>query len=318
MDFRRFLMNYKRNKLKTPLLLLGILFIYITLFIMAPTLTSYASTDQQEAQQQTSQPDMVYDYANLFSPDEISELEDLSRTKGQEGQVNIVFITTYDLDGKTRKEYIEDLYDNSAFGQNGEYSDTALILLNMDPADRGVEIQGYGMAEHYLHNDRIEHMLDDIVPLLSDEDYFLAMEEFANQVAYYMNEDKGVNTNPVYGDETSGSYYGEASVDGESDYYGEESFLDNILVRIIISLVIGGVAVGIMAYNSSGKVSTNNNTYLDQGNSRLVARRDRYIRTSTTRVKKPKENSSNSGGRSSGGGGRSSGGSSHSGGGRGF
>jgi uncharacterized protein len=81
-------------------------------------------------------------------------------------------------------------------------------------------------------------------------------------------------------------------------------------------MVIGAIAVGIMAYGSGGRVTVNNRTYMDGKNSKVVASRDDYIRTVTTRVRRPSNN--NGGGRSSGGGGISSGGSSHSGGGRGF
>lgn len=290
------------------LIFIAIIFsFFITSFSPNFTLISYASPSMQK----------VYDYADLFTPEEVDNLEAISLEQGELGKVDIVFITVDTLNNKSRKEFLEDFYDEHGFGYDQEYGDTALILLNMDPNDRGVEIQGYGMAEHYVHNDRIEHILDDIVPLLSDGDYFKAMEEFALQVAYYMNEEKGVNTNPVYGDETSGNYYGEASYDGPSDYYGEESFFESIIFRIIISVIIGAVSVIIMAYNSSGKVTTTNRTYLDHHNSRVVAHHDLYVRTHTSRVRKPKQESS-SGGRSSGGGGISSGGHSHSGGGRSF
>ena len=289
------------------LLLVIVFSLLISPFTSNLTTTIYAHPSMQK----------VYDFANLFTQEEIEKLEAISLEQGEVGKVDIVFITTNSLDDKTRKSYLEDFYDEHGFGYDKEYGDTALILLNMDPDDRGVEIQGYGMAEHYVHNDRIEHILDDIVPLLSDGDYFDAMEEFAHQVAYYMNQDKGVNTNPIYGDETSGNYYGEASYDGPSDYYGQENFLDSIIFRLIISLIIGTVAVIIMAYNSSGKTSTTSRTYLDHENSRVVAHHDLYVRTHTTRVRKPQQNT-NSGGRSSGGGGISSGGHSHSGGGRSF
>lgn len=302
-------MEIKNMKFKTPVLfsLAIMLSLLIITAITGLTLTSYVSAFQQK----------VYDYAELFTDDEIAELETISLEQGEAGKVDIVFITTFNLNGQTRREYLEDFYDDYGFGYDKEYGDTALVLLNMDPDDRGVEIQGYGIAKHYIHNDRIEHILDDIVPLLGSGNYFSAMEEFAYQVAYYMNEEKGVNTNPTYGDETSGNYHGESSYEGPSDYYKEESFFESILFRAIISLVIGGVVVAIMAYHSSGKITTTNRTYLDHNNSKVVANQDLYVRTHTTRVRKPQQQS-NSGGRSSGGGGISSGGHSHSGGGRSF
>lgn len=259
----------------------------------------------------------VYDYYDLFSDQEIEKLEEVSKEYGEEGKVDIVIITTDDLSGKSRQQYLDDFYDEYGFGYEEEFGTAALLLLNMDPSDRGVEIQGYGDAEHYIHNDRIEHILDDIVPMLSDGEYYEAMEEYVKQVAYYMNEEKGVNTSPVIGEKGSGNYYGEASYDGPSNYYGEEHILNNVFVQLGIALVIGAIAVGIMAYHSSGRVTVTSRTYLDEQNSRVIASRDDYIRTTTTRVRKP-SNDNGGGGRSSGGGGISSGGHSHSGGGRGF
>ncbi|MDF2609948.1 MAG: beta-propeller protein methanol dehydrogenase [Lachnospiraceae bacterium] len=261
----------------------------------------------------------VYDFYGLFTQEEVEELEAIAKEYGDEGQVDIVMITEDTLDGKTRKTYLGDFYDEYGFGYNQTFGDAVLILVNMDPNDRGVEIQGYGDAQYYIHNDRIEYMLDNIVSLLSDGAYFDAMEEFAKQSAYYMNEEKGVNTSPVIEAEGSGNYYGEASYDGPSNYYGEENVLENPLLLLGISALIGAVAVGIMAYQSGGRVTVNSRTYMDGKNSGIVANRDDYIRTVTTRIRKPSNNNRGGGmGRSSGGGGISSGGHSHSGGGRSF
>lgn len=291
------------------------IFFFLLLITLISTLgntTVFAAPEDQK----------VYDYYGLFSDKEVENLEELSSEYGEKGKVDIVIVTTDNLSGKSRQEYLEDFYDEHGLGYEEEFGTATLLLLNMDPDDRGVEIQGYGDAEHYIHNDRIEHILDGIVPMLKDGEYYKAMKEYMKQVAYYMNEEKGVNTSPVVGEKGSGHYYGEASVNGPSNYYEdkEESILSNMLVKIGISLVIGAVAVGIMAYHSGGRVTVTSRTYLDERNSRVIASRDDYIRTATTRVRKPTNNNNSSGGgiRSSGGGGISSGGHSHSGGGRGF
>ncbi len=263
----------------------------------------------------------VYDFYGLFSEEEVTDLEAVCEKYGEEGKIDIVMITD-DLNGGSRKKYLEDFYDEYGFGYNQEFGDTAMILINMDSNDRGVEIQGYGSAEYYIHNDRIEYMLDDIVKLLQDGDYYGAMEEFAVQAAYYMNEEKGVNTSPATGDAGSGNYYGESGYDGPSDYYGSAGTSGDRLFyktsfQILIAVIIGAVTVGIMAVNSGGRITVHNKTYLDEQHSGVVARRDDYIRTSTTKVKRPSNNNHGSG-RSSGGGGISSRGHSHSGGGRSF
>lgn len=287
------------------------LLFFTVLFVLSTfsTLTAFAAPEDQK----------VYDNYGLFTETEVTDLENDFREYGEEGQVDIVVVTTDDLEGKTRKQYLEDFYDQYGFGYNQDFGDAVLILINMNSDDRGVEIQGYGDAELYVNNDRIEYILDDIVPLLSNAEYYNAMVEFAKQVSYYMDEENGVNASPTYGVEGSGDYYGEASYDGPSDYYGQEKVTDifyNPLFQIGLSLVIGAVVVLIMALQSGGKVTVHNRTYLDDQHSGVVANRDDYIRTTVTRVKKPSNN--DGGGRSSGGGGVSSGGSSHSGGGRGF
>ncbi|MNC75575.1 hypothetical protein D3C75_1271320 [compost metagenome] len=76
-------------------------------------------------------------------------------------------------------------------------------------------------------------------------------------------------------------------------------------------MVIGGIVVGIMAYNSGGRVTVNRATYEDSGASSVVDRGDRYIRTTVTKTKIEKNN--NNGGGGGGGGGTTRGGHSHSG-----
>lgn len=259
----------------------------------------------------------VYDYYELFSEDEITDLEDVCAQYGEDGKVDIVIVTD-DLNGESTKKYLEDFYDEHGFGYNQEFGDAAMILVNMYEADRNVTIQGYGKAEYYLNNDRIEYILDDVTEFLKNGEYYNAMEEFAKQSAYYMNESKGVNTSPATGEAGSGNYYGESGYSGPSDYYGEkeDNIFYNTFFQLGIAVIIGAVTVGIMAAGSGGRVTVSNRTYLDEGNSGVTASRDDYIRTTTTRVKKPDNN--NGGGRSSGGGGISSGGHSHSGGSRGF
>lgn len=303
-QFKHKITNISYNGILTFLLIVS----FLISFMINSGIASAAPEDQK-----------VYDYYGLFTQEEVAGLEEIAEEYGEDGQVDIVMITEDSLGGKSRKDYLGDFYDANGFGYSESFGTAVLILVNMDPNDRGVEIQGYGDAQYYIHNDRIEYMLDGIVPLLTNGEYFEAMEEFAKQSAYYMKEEKGVNTSPSVGAEGSGNYYGEASYDGPSNYYGEESIFENIFLQLGISAVIGAVVVGIMAYGSGGRVTVNNRTYMDGKNSRIVGSRDDYIRTVTTRVRKPTNNNRGGGiGRSSGGGGISAGGHSHSGGGRSF
>ena len=84
---------------------------------------------------------------------------------------------------------------------------------------------------------------------------------------------------------------------------------DNIFLKIwfqlLISVIIGGIIIGVMIYHSGGKMTASGQTYLDREHSSLVRRHDHYIRTHTTRTKRQTDSDSSS----SGGGGSSSGGS---------
>lgn len=289
-----------------------------------------AASDAQTETGTESQKQYLFDNYGLFTEEESATLKAACIEYSEEAKADIIMITTATLDGKTAQKYMEDFYDEMGFGYDKEYGDTVMLLVNMEENNRWVEIQGYGQAEYYVNNDRIEYMLDDISEILKNGEYKDAFIEFAKQSAYYMNESKGVKETPASGNtgssgstgsngSTGSGNYGESSYNGPSNYYGEkeENPLYNTVVQLVIALVIGGISVGVMAANSGGRMTAQGRTYLDEGRSGLTDHRDEYLRTTTTRVKKP-TNNDNSGGRSSGGGGVSSGGHSHSGGGRSF
>lgn len=259
----------------------------------------------------------IYDDANLLTEKEIKKLEKSASKVEKALDMSIVILLVDTTGADTGKHYAENFYDDAYDVYQAIKKDTAILLVNMDPNDRNVIIQGYGNCEFYLNNTRIEYMLDDIVPALKEKEYYNAMEAFINETEYYMNEDEGVSHEYKPGQEIGESYGGSSPIYKQLST-GKQLFF-NIFVQLGIALVIGGISVAIMALRSSGTMTTNSRTYLDSNNSKLVVRRDDYIRTSVTKVKKPDPPAnSSSGPRSSGGGGVSSGGHSHSGGGRSF
>ena len=256
----------------------------------------------------------VYDEDQLLTEEEIIILENLCKTKGQEANISILLLTKPLPSYEAEKTYMEDDFD-TLYDAGTILADTAMLLINMEIRD--VYIQGYGQCEFYLNNDRIEYILDDIIPYLSDGDYYDAMELFIDEVVYYMGESQGVDFEYEYGED-----YGE-SWDGPSNYYPDsEAMTPSMKLKqipwsaiILISFVIGGITVAIMSSSSGGKMTVNSHSYLDETNSRFTVKRDDFIRTDVTKRKKPQETTrTTSSGRSSGGGGMSAGGHSHSGG----
>jgi uncharacterized protein len=307
--------NFKQIKNKNILKYSIVLPFLFTLFFILPTKVSAAPEDQK-----------VYDDYDLFTDEEEMELEDTLNSYGEEGEVDIVVITTDDLGNRSKQLYLEDFYDEMGLGYDTTFGDTVLLLIYMNPSDRSVEIQGYKNAEYYINGERIEYIIDAIYPYLKSGDYYEAVKEYGVQVSTYMNTplpSTSQNNNGSSGNSggsnsyNSGNSYNNSNSQNNS-YSRVDNLITNPLFQLGISLVIGIVTVCIMATGAGGRITTNNRTYLDAGRSRVTKSYDNYIRTTTTRVKKPENNNNNHTGGSSGGGGVSSGGHSHSGGGRGF
>ena len=245
----------------------------------------------------------IYDNGELLTSEEAESLETTALELGEKHNTDIYILTDEDSDGKSRKKYMEDFADEK------EVTNATILFVNMEPGNRGVELQNYGNNEDMITDSRIEYILGEVTPYLSEGDFYQAFQTFLREADYYLDTDPKEDTSiHAPNDDYTSS----------DKYYEDENSVDSpateILIQLIISLIIGGIAVGIMAYHSGGRVTVNERTYLDASHSKVLARRDDYIRTTTTKRRKPVNNNHST----SGGSGVSSGGRSHNGGGRSF
>ena len=259
----------------------------------------------------------VYDEAGLLSSSEIQELEDLCIKYGEKAGIEIMILTHEDSSAPYAETYIENFEDKLPVGDR--------VYLLVDMYNRDVFMEGYGIAETYLHSKRIDIILDEITPDLSEGDYYKAFITYIERAAAYMEDDSELNYDHDYSaakpqSENPNAPYYDETWPGENN--SADNPLSNVWVQLIASIAIGAIAVAIMAYNSGGRMTTGADTYIDSGKSGLIGRQDQYLRTQVTKVRKPQNNNNNggSGGFNSGGfrGGTSSGGRSHSSGGRKF
>lgn len=256
----------------------------------------------------------VYDKADLLSTSELNNLEDLCITYGEAAGIEIMILTHDDSSAPYIENYIEDFEDKLPVGDR--------VYLGMDMAERDVFIEGFGSAETYIHSKRIDTIIKKITPDLSDGNYYDAFTSYIKLAADYMSDDSELNYDhdytagtPQSSDPDAPNYDATWPSDRNSTKSQVLEIMENPLVLLVISLIVGAIAVAIMAYNSSGRMTTGGNNYIDQNNSGLIGRRDIYLRTTVTRVRKPQDNQNNHGGGfNSGGfrGGTSSGGRSHS------
>ena len=242
----------------------------------------------------------LYDLYGKFTEKEQKEISAWISEKEDERDISIRVIVT-EMDMYYEKYFLEECAD--ALCDNGYASeDLVLMLLNLDLYNRGVCIQGYGLCEGRVNDDRIEYILDDIIEYFSEDDYVYGIKLFATEAAYYAG---------------STDYY---------TYYKDNSFEGKMkrmpwIGLIALPAVVAVVGILLMKRSNGGKMTANGKTYMKSSASGLTAQRDEFIRTAVTRTYSPQSSGSSgsrSGGRSSGGGGRSRGGRSHSGGSRRF
>lgn len=292
------------KSLKVPVLLL-----LMAAVITFTTAHVYAAESENAAINQH-----VYDEAGLLSTTELEELEKMCIEYGEDAGVEIMILTHEDPNAVYSEEYIENFEDQLPEGDR--------VYLLIDMMERVVFIEGYGTAETYIHSKRINAILEEIKPALSNGNYFEACAAYIKSSATYMSDDSELNEDHDYTAGTpqssnpSAPNYSETWPSDRNT--GSTELVDivtNVWVQLFASVAIGIITVSIMAYNSGGRMTAGSSNYINQGNSGLIGRRDDYIRTQVTRVRKPKnDNNSSSGGFNSGGfqGGTSSGGRSHS------
>lgn len=256
----------------------------LTVLILAAVLLPFISSSYVLAAKTKS---YVDDEAGLLTSQEEEKLDSLLGEYSKKHNIDIVVITRNGLDNKTELSYLEDYVDEVL--DAGIYSEDIVILM-FDTYGRYCTIQAYGKSENIIDDDNIEYLLDAVVPQITGNKFFSAFSDFAKGVDHYYD-------NPRY-------------------EYGRQPIYLKTWFQAVVALAIGAIVVGSMAYNSQGRNTVNNHTYLDEKHSGLVAKRDIYLRTSVSKVRKPSNNNAGGGGRSSGGGGVSSGGRSHSGGSR--
>ncbi|WAA08864.1 TPM domain-containing protein [Fervidibacillus albus] len=215
----------------------------------------------------------IYDDAGILSDAEKEELESYALSVSEKWDTDVLIVTVDDPTIDV-KEYAEDFYDKKIEELGLDKWNVAILTLDM--SHREVYLAGFYKGELYLNDSRLDNVREKITPNLSAGAYALAFNQFIDQVDHYLDSEPA-----------------------------------NIFLQwwfqLIISGILGGLVVGGLFYRSGGRSTVHSGTYMDPKTSRVLARKDEYLRTTVTKVRKPKNNQSN------GGGGVTRGGHSHSG-----
>ena len=258
----------------------------------------------------------LYDDKELFTEEQIRELEEKIQEKSRELEMNILIYVngTYRSDYDT-KEFCDYTYE-SIFAPDTDGLMYYLDLSNKTPAYDYISTSGKAILFYEGNRNNIFNHMDLYLPSsgssYESDQIYRAVEEFLNQLSVYANN----RSTSYYHDESKGTYI---YYKGDKLYVTTKKPLILLLPIWFASAIIGLVTALITFLISKGhykfKPKTNPSVYLSRDSVNFTQKSDSHIRTyqSRTRI------SSSSGGgggshRSGGGGGHHSSGS-HGGGG---
>lgn len=296
-------MNLMANMLSKTLLSIGLFL--LCLFLSCTLLFAEANPK-------------VYDYANLFTLDEVDQLEQLSKSFADQYQLDIGITTTDDTNGKSTKDYANDFYEQTNYGFTSKH-DGLLLVIDMDNCQVYITTEGVGTK--YFTDLRVSKMLDSAYGYLSNQDYIGAAEDFIKNASSYVKQ--GIPSNQYSGvrdfSDPRTDYKRESFKNASGQSLTASSIGLSALVALMGAAIIAFIIRAIVQYCYKHPRYTVPATIPDDSSVHYTEREDRFMTSHTTRVKI--ENHNNGGG--SGGSGRSSinissSGRSHGGGGRSF
>lgn len=236
-----------------------------------------------------AEPDRVNDMAGLLTDSQEESLRGQIEDIAQEYQFDAVIVTVDSLDGQSPEAYADDYFDYNGYGYGADYNGI-LLLISMEYRDWAISTCGRGLEVFTDYG--LDYITDEIIPYLSDGDYYSAFECFLTLVDDYLNEAEeyipyDTNNRPEGG-----------AVEREEEF--------DWLVFVVGSLIVGLIAALIVTGSMKSKLKSVRpqvDARQYAGNFELTLANDLFLYRTVTKTAKPKNNSSSG---SSGGGGSSS------------
>lgn len=219
---------------------------------------------------------LVNDGEGLLTADQVSELETLYSEYAAYHGFTPILVTTDSFDGQDAQDYAGDYYDSHGYPYDG-----ILFLVSLTEGEWYILTNG---ACHDRISDRnVEYMGEELVDNIRDGAYYEAFALFP------------VLTDLYFGEASVSNYGG---VDGPTAVYETktQNYGKTIAISMGVGLLIGLIAVGIMAFQmKSVRPQNAASDYVRPGSMQLTNQRDIYLYSHVTRTAKPKSSSSGGG-----------------------
>jgi uncharacterized protein len=131
----------------------------------------------------------VNDFARVLNPETTAELNDIAQQVDQKAKAQIAVVTINTTDGKDIFNYAVDLYQ--AWGIGSKSSSRGVLILLAARDHKYWTTTGYGL-EPILPDGKVGGFWREVVPLLKQGDYDLAIKQNTEKVASVIAQDAGV------------------------------------------------------------------------------------------------------------------------------
>ena len=217
--------------------------------------------------------DRVFDRAGLFTASEVQELEQEIQSFQEATGMDFVILTSSESHDGSAQQVADEYYDQGGFGLDEESSG---ILYYIDMDDRYHYLSTTGVMQDYLTDARIENAIDEVTRYLSAGAYAQGASQMISIVRQYIRD--GI---------PEGQYRYDV-VTGQRLTARHKALTKNeILLALVIGLAVCLIYVACVKSRYSLKGSTYHYSYQDNGSMKLTDQEDTYLRTTTTRVRKP-------------------------------
>jgi len=210
----------------------------------------------------------VYDYADILTDDDETEIKNMIEGFIKETKLDLVFVsidTPYSSDSEN-DEYAYDFYDYNDFGINNENYGGIIILRNKYENDPYYMASLFGEAQLYCDENCLDNILDDIYGAFSSKDYKSGVSLFIHKFINKYN--KGYDEDKYYIDE-NGSL---------KEKYNVPYFV-SILSSGLISFL---TMLGLVNKNKTVTKASNANDYLVKSSIEYLNKTDNMVSTITT------------------------------------
>lgn len=213
----------------------------------------------------------VFDDAGLLTDEEEQKLQEKIDKMIDEEKTDIIILTTYFEPGSNSLSSANDFYESRNFGYEEDMGTGVMFVVDME--NRQITVYTSGDAITYFTDQRIDTILDDVYSDVKDGDYYGGCKTFLKYVDRYMYLDSGAR---------------------------EPMTAVGVLVRLLISIGLGGVIVVPLVYRSGGKVTVNAANYFVNNSAHINHQNDFFMRKAVSTRVIPKNNNHSGGGRSGG------------------